>query len=555
MSMGLMAAQKGFRINAVLPGPVETPILADFEDTMGKHNLDGLKGLLGRHATPDDIAGAIVCSCLRCGAVDQRPRTCRRRRSDRSGSHRGRPGTGDLKCPARQHSLGHRLDTAAAIFEGCSQRSHPRIGVAARAIARVLSGSCDEREPEIAAALAEDLGRGPVEAWLGDIASTKAEAAYARKHLKRWMRRRRVSLPLSPAARHAAGCSTTRSGVVLVIGPWNYPLYLSLAPLVAAVAAGNCAVVKPSELAPATSALLARLVPQYLDPQAVRVVEGDAAVTQDLLAQGFDHALFTGGTEVGKKIMAAAAPTLTPVTLELGGKSPVIVAADADLDVAARRIAWVKLLNSGQTCIAPDYVLAERSIANELVDKIVANVREFRSGEGDPSMQIVNQRQFDRLVSLISATDGTVVTGGGFDRATLRIEPTVIVDPSPTDAVMADEIFGPILPVVTVESLDSAAEFVNAQAETLGAVSVYRVSRSLSRGPDRPDSVRRRGGQPRRDALHGAAAAVRRCRCQRDGRLPRPVGLRSDEPPQGGSGQAATTRPRGWCTRRTPTGP
>jgi aldehyde dehydrogenase (NAD+) len=137
-------------------------------------------------------------------------------------------------------------------------------------------------------------------------------------------------------------------GVVLVIGPWNYPLYLSLAPLVAAVAAGNCAVVKPSELAPATSAVPAKLIPQYLDPAAIRVVEGDAAVTQALLAQGFDHALFTGGTEVGKKIMAAAAPTLTPVTLELGGKSPVIVAADADVDVAARRIAWVKLRHARQ---------------------------------------------------------------------------------------------------------------------------------------------------------------------------------------------------------------
>ena len=210
-------------------------------------------------------------------------------------------------------------------------------------------------------------------------------------------------------------------GVVLVIGPWNYPLYLSLAPLVAAVAAGNCAVVKPSELAPATSALLARLVPEYLDPLAVRVVEGDATVTQDLLAQGFDHALFTGGTEVGKKIMAAAAPTLTPVTLELGGKSPVIVAADADLDVAARRIAWVKLLNSGQTCIAPDYVLAERRSPTNSSTRSSPNVHEFRSGESDPSMQIVNQRQFDRL-----APDQRhrrhVVAGGRFDSAALRID-------------------------------------------------------------------------------------------------------------------------------------
>jgi aldehyde dehydrogenase (NAD+) len=323
-----------------------------------------------------------------------------------------------------------------------------------------------EREAEIAAALAEDLGRSPVEAWLGDVASTKGEAVYALKHVKKWMRRRRESLPLAQLPGRA-WVQYDPLGVVLVIGPWNYPLYLSLAPLVAAVAAGNCAVIKPSELAPATSALLARWVPQYLDPQAVRVIEGDAAVTQQLLAAGFDHVLFTGGTEVGKKIMAAAAPTLTPVTLELGGKSPVIVAADADIDVAARRIAWVKLLNSGQTCIAPDYVLADSRIADELVGKIVANVRDFRSGEADPGLPIVNKRQFDRLVSLIGTTGGKVVAGGRSDAATLRIDPTVIVDPSPSDPVMADEIFGPLLPVVTVESLDHAVDFVNNRPKPL----------------------------------------------------------------------------------------
>jgi aldehyde dehydrogenase (NAD+) len=344
---------------------------------------------------------------------------------------------------------------------------------------RGIERLCDEREPEIAAALAEDLGRPAIDAWLGDIASTKAEATYARKHLKRWIRRRRVPLPLNQLPGRG-WVQYDPLGVVLIIGPWNYPAYLSLAPLVAAVAAGNCAVVKPSELAPATSAVLARLVPEYLDHEAIRVVEGDANVTQALLAQGFDHALFTGGTEVGKKIMAAAAPTLTPVTLELGGKSPVIVAADADIDVAARRIAWVKLLNSGQTCIAPDYVLAEQSIADELIDKIVANVREFRSGESDSSLQIVNQRQFDRLVALISATDGKVITGGGSDNSALRIEPTVIVNPSQTDPVMADEIFGPILPVLTVDSLDSAAEFVNAKPKPL-ALYLFSASRLIAK--------------------------------------------------------------------------
>jgi aldehyde dehydrogenase (NAD+) len=294
------------------------------------------------------------------------------------------------------------------------------------------------------------------------------------------MRRQRSSLPVAQLPARA-WVQYDPLGVVLIIAPWNYPVYLGLAPVVAAVAAGNCAVLKPSELAPATSALLARLVPEYLDPHAVRVVEGDACTTQDLLAQGFDHAVFTGGTEIGKKIMAAAAPTLTPVTLELGGKSPVIVAADADIDVAARRIAWVKLMNSGQTCIAPDYVLADHRIVDALVGKIVANLREFRSGESDPSLRIVNQHQFDRLVALISATDGTVVAGGSSDPAALRIEPTVVVNPSPTDGVMADEIFGPILPVLSVQSLDDAVEFVNSRPKPL-ALYVFTSSPPQGRG-------------------------------------------------------------------------
>ena len=361
---------------------------------------------------------------------------------------------------------------------------------------RGIERLCDEREQEIAAALAEDLGRPPVDAWLADIASTKAEAVYARKHLRKWMRRRRASLPLNQLPGRG-WVQYDPLGVVLVIGPWNYPFYLSLAPLVAAVAAGNCAVVKPSELAPATSAVLARLLPEYVDPEAVRVVEGDAATTQALLAEGFDHALFTGGTEVGKKIMAAAAPTLTPVTLELGGKSPVIVAADADIDVAARRIAWVKLLNSGQTCIAPDYVLADRAIKDDLVEKIIANLREFRPGE--KAVPIVNQRQFDRLVTLIATTDGSVVAGGGSDSPSRQIEPTVIVDPSPTDAVMTDEIFGPILPVLAVDSAEAAVNFVNSKPKPLA---LYVFTSSARRARTLIDRIPSGGAVVNHIAMH-----------------------------------------------------
>jgi aldehyde dehydrogenase (NAD+) len=335
---------------------------------------------------------------------------------------------------------------------------------------------CVEREAEIAEALAADLGRTPVEAWMGDVASTKGEAVFARKHLKKWMRRQRTSLPLAQLPGRA-WIQYDPLGVALVIGPWNYPFYLAMSPVVAAVAAGNAVVIKPSELAPATSALLARLVPLYLDHDAVRVIEGDAQTTQDLLAQGFDHALFTGGTEIGRKIMAAAAPTLTPVTLELGGKSPAIVAADADIEVTARRLAYTKLINSGQTCIAPDYVVVEAAIADELIAKVVANIADFQNA---PSLPIVNERQFDRLVSLIATTSGTVVTGGGSYRDTLRIEPTVIVDPPSDDPVMANEIFGPILPILSVQSTDAAVELVNARPKPL-ALYVFARSSRLAR--------------------------------------------------------------------------
>ena len=344
---------------------------------------------------------------------------------------------------------------------------------------RAIERMCEEREAEISEALISDLGRSAFEAWLGDIISTKAEAVFARKHLRKWIKPRRQSLPLAQMPGRA-WVQYDPIGVVLVIGPWNYPFFLCMSPVVAAVAAGNAVVIKPSELAPATSELIARLVPQYLDTDAVRVVEGAADVTQDLLSQGFDHALFTGGTEIGRKIMAAAAPTLTPVTLELGGKSPVLVLPDADLDVTARRIVWTKLLNPGQTCIAPDYILADRSIARELTDKIVATIAKFRADQPDPSLRIVNERQFDRLVSLLATTSGTIVTGGGSDRAKLSLEPTVIVDPAPGDPVMSDEIFGPILPIITVGSTDEAVAFVNSRPKPL-ALYVFTASQDVGR--------------------------------------------------------------------------
>lgn len=322
-----------------------------------------------------------------------------------------------------------------------------------------------ERETEIAQALAADLGRSPHDAWLGDILGTKNEARYARRHVKRWMRRRRTGLALSMRPGRAF-YEYEPKGVVLIIGAWNYPIFLSLGPLVGALAAGNCVVLKPSEQAPATSALLARLVPRYLDPEAIAVVEGAGAVTQLLLDQGLDHALYTGSAAIGSKVMAGAARHLTPVTLELGGKSPVIVTKDADLEVAARRIAWSKMLNSGQTCIAPDYALVERPVLDELVDLVSASVRRFRDGEAG-GLKVVNERQFNRLVGLLEQPGGRVAMGGGSDGAALTVEPTLLIDPDPDSPVMTEEIFGPILPMLSVQSVGEALAFVKKRPKPL----------------------------------------------------------------------------------------
>ncbi len=324
-----------------------------------------------------------------------------------------------------------------------------------------------DNETAIAAALATDLGRQPFEAWLADVASTAAEAADAAKNVGKWAKRRYRLLELSQLPGRG-WVEYEPYGTVLVIGAWNFPFALTLGPAVGALAAGNTVALKPSELAPACSALMAELVPKYLDPEAVVVIEGDGAVSQELIEQGFDKICFTGGTEIGRKVYQSAAAHLTPVTLELGGKSPVIVAADADLGVAAERIAWTKLINSGQICIAPDYVLVDASVRDELIAKIKAAIQRFEA-QATGGKRIVNRRHFDRLTAAIAATEGDVTVGGGSEPAKLEIEPTVVVDPSVREPLMTDEIFGPVLPIVTVQNLDEAIAFVNARPKPLAA--------------------------------------------------------------------------------------
>ena len=327
----------------------------------------------------------------------------------------------------------------------------------------------DECEDELVEALRIDLGRPTLEAFVADIGHAKGELRYLHDHVDKWAHPRRVRIPLL-AAPGKGEIVPEPLGVALVIAPWNYPIQLLLEPMAAAIAAGNCVVGKPSEIAPACSAALARLVPRYVDGDAIAIVQGGVDDTTALLEQRWDHIFFTGSTVVGRVVAEAAAKHLTPTTLELGGKSPCYVAADADLEVAARRIAWGKLLNAGQTCIAPDYVLVDRGARDALVDQLRAQIDEFYGGDAQHSEsygRIVNGRHLARLQRLLGDGAGVVVAGGRVDPDDRYVEPTITVDPDPDGALMREEIFGPILPILTVDSAAEAAAFVNARPKPL----------------------------------------------------------------------------------------
>ncbi|MGW7019870.1 aldehyde dehydrogenase family protein [Streptomyces decoyicus] len=324
-----------------------------------------------------------------------------------------------------------------------------------------------DHSDELLTALATDLGKGPEEAYRTEIGFTVHEIDHTLARLDDWLAPRPAELPdrLLPAT---AQVVREPLGVVLVIAPWNYPLQLALAPLVGALAAGNCAVVKPSELAPATSAAMARLLPRYLDGDAVAVVEGAVPETTALLAERFDHIFYTGNGSVGRIVMTAAARHLTPVTLELGGKSPVVLDPGTDLAAAARRIVTGKFLNAGQTCVAPDYVLAIGDTAHAIEPHLAEAVREAYGADpagADEYGRIVNERHFDRVTALLGS--GRTVIGGAHDRATRYLAPTVLADVTPDAPVMQEEIFGPVLPIVPVPDLDAAIAFINGRDKPL----------------------------------------------------------------------------------------
>jgi aldehyde dehydrogenase (NAD+) len=334
-----------------------------------------------------------------------------------------------------------------------------------------------EREAELAAALRADLGKCALEAWAGEVGFTLREVDFARRRLRRWIRPERVPTPLLDQPGRSR-IVREPLGVVLIIGPWNYPVQLLLSPLAGAIAAGNCAVLKPSELAPRSSAALAELLPRYLDPGCIAVVEGGAAETAALLRERFDHIFYTGGEGAGRLVLEAAARHLTPVTLELGGKCPAIVERDADIPIAARRIAWGKFLNAGQTCVAPDHVLVHASREDELLQALAASVRGFYGDDPRRSpdyARIVNRRHHERVSRFLG--EGAVVVGGESDPGSLYIAPTILTRVPPGARVLEEEVFGPVLPVLPFASLDEAIARVNAEPKPL-AIYLFAGSRA-----------------------------------------------------------------------------
>ncbi|HXZ83430.1 MAG TPA: aldehyde dehydrogenase family protein [Acidimicrobiales bacterium] len=337
-------------------------------------------------------------------------------------------------------------------------------------------------ESRLTAALSTDLGKPAHEGWLTELAFVTSEIDHAMRHLARWMRDERVRVPLVLQPDRAR-VRREPLGVVLVVAPWNYPVQLSLAPLVGALAAGNCVVVKPSEFAPATSGALAALAAEHLDEGAVTVLEGGPEVVGAALEAGVDHVFFTGSETTGRLVLQAAARSLTPVTLELGGKNPAIVVADAELGVAARRIAWGRFLNAGQTCVSTDYVLVERAVEERFLAALRTAIGEFYGSDPRSSPdygRIVNDRHFARLADLLATHGGEVVLGGTTDRATRFIAPTVVRDPSWDSPLMAEETFGPILAVVGVEDLEDALARVTARPDPV-ALYVFSASRRTVR--------------------------------------------------------------------------
>ena len=330
-----------------------------------------------------------------------------------------------------------------------------------------LYHSISVHESEIHNALKKDLGKSGFESYMCETGMVLEELSYMLKHTPKFAREQRVRTPL--AQFHSRSYKKPSPyGVTLIMSPWNYPFMLTLSPLVDALAAGNTAVVKPSAYSPHTSEVLRLILSECFEPQYVAVVTGGRAENTCLLHEHFDYIFFTGSQNVGKEVMRNAAEYLTPVTLELGGKSPCIVDQTADIKLAAKRIVFGKYLNCGQTCVAPDYVYCHRSVKDKLIKEVQKQIRRQYGKQplcNSDYGKIINEKHFDRILSLID--EKKVVHGGDSDRNTLRIEPTVMDNVTFSDAVMQEEIFGPVMPVLTFDSLDEAIRRINSMPHPL----------------------------------------------------------------------------------------
>ena len=332
---------------------------------------------------------------------------------------------------------------------------------------RRLYDAISKHEKEINEALRKDLGKSGFESYMCETGMVLEELSYMLKHTPRFAREKRVRTPLSQF--HSRSCQKPSPyGVTLIMSPWNYPFMLTLSPLADALAAGNTAVVKPSAYSPHTSDVILRILSQCFEPKYVAVVTGGRAENTCLLREHFDYIFFTGSQTVGKEVMRNAAEHLTPVTLELGGKSPCIVDQTANIKLAARRIVFGKYLNCGQTCVAPDYIYCHRSVKDKLVSEVKKQIQKQYGKQplSNPDYgKIINEKHFDRILGLIDKKK--VVHGGSSDRKALRIEPTVLDNVTFSDAVMQEEIFGPVMPILVFDSLDEVIRNVNAMPHPL----------------------------------------------------------------------------------------
>lgn len=352
------------------------------------------------------------------------------------------------------------------------QRSYFQSGatlpVSARLAAlRRLYDAISSHEKEIRRALQKDLGKSGFESYMCETGMVLEEISYMLKHTPKFAREQRVHTPLSQFCSRSYKMPSPY-GVTLIMSPWNYPFMLTLSPLADALAAGNTAVVKPSAYSPYTSEVLLSILTECFDPKYVAVVTGGRAENTCLLREHFDYIFFTGSQAVGKEVMRSAAEHLTPVTLELGGKSPCIVDQTADIRLAARRIVFGKYLNCGQTCVAPDYVYCHRSVKDQLIKEVQKQIRRQYGKQPLHSSdygKIINEKHFDRILGLID--EKKVVHGGGSDRSTLRIEPTVMDNVTFSDAVMQEEIFGPVMPILVFDSLDEVIRRINSMPHPL----------------------------------------------------------------------------------------